>query len=136
MGQSIRSDIIITIISEVTISKNVTFNRCEQLKKNSAKAPEPQLWLYYECCLQKGSWNFNFFCIRKSKVNIFASDILYFRISIFSSRKYSEKSKVYYITWYTVTVVFTSDLSVGNDAQVSGLRHRFVGFDLYLIHQK
>ena len=30
-----------------------TLNPCEHIKKNSAKAPEPQLWLYFECCSQK-----------------------------------------------------------------------------------
>ena len=84
----------------------------------------------------KSSWNINLFLIRKMKGSIFASEILYSRIPIFTSRKYSEKSKVYHITWNTVTVVFTSDFYVGNDAQLSGLRHRFVRFDLYLIHQK
>jgi hypothetical protein len=116
----------------------ILLNPCEHIKKSSAKAPEPQLWLYFEFCLQKayGSWKFNFLCIRKLRGNIFGTDISYSRITIFSSRKYSEKSKVYHITWNTVTVVFTSDLTVENDAQVSGLRQRFVRFDLCLIYQK
>ena len=28
-------------------------NPCEHIKKSSVKAPEPQLWLYFELCLQK-----------------------------------------------------------------------------------
>jgi hypothetical protein len=34
-------------------NKNVNLNPCEHIKKSSAKAPEPQLWLYFECCSQK-----------------------------------------------------------------------------------
>jgi hypothetical protein len=33
--------------------KKKALNPCEHIKKSSAKAPEPQLWLYFECCSQK-----------------------------------------------------------------------------------
>jgi hypothetical protein len=107
-------------------------------KKSSAKAPEPIYRLYFRCWLRiaQGSWSFNFFYIRMLKGFIFASDILNSRILFFSSWKYSEKSKVYYITWYTVTVVITSYISYGIDAQGSGLRHRSVRFGLYIINHK
>jgi hypothetical protein len=32
---------------------NCLVNPCEHIKKGFAKAPEPQLWLYFERCLQK-----------------------------------------------------------------------------------
>jgi hypothetical protein len=77
-----------------------------------------------------------FFCIRKFKRYIFASVIWYSKILIFSSRKFTDKSKVQHIRWYKLTVVFTNYFGIGMDAQWSDLCHRFFWFDLYIINQK
>ena len=40
-------------VSLINIGNSKHLNPCEHIKKSSAKAPEPQLWLYFECCSQK-----------------------------------------------------------------------------------
>jgi hypothetical protein len=105
------------------------------------KVPPRHQSLYiriFQCGLQKaqGSWSFNLFCIRKFKWYIFASDIWYSRILIFSSRKFTDKIKVQHITWYKLTVVFTNYFAIGIDAQGSDLRYHFFWFGLYIINRK
>ena len=91
-------------------------NLCEHIKKSSAKAPEPQLWLYFARCLQKAysSWNFNFFSIMELKDNIFAPDILYSRILFFVLKNIVRKAE------YTKSRDTRSQLS----SQVKFLRQR------------
>ena len=42
--------------NEPKMTLKTLFNPCENIKKNSAKAPEPLLWLYFERCLQKAQF--------------------------------------------------------------------------------